>query len=98
MKNIHLSILGSKLFSNILNELELENLLHPIGQENFNINTLNLKSRRLVYATTMSKSYGSEDYTFNVIVEWKSGFYQIIPVLKVGDSNAAGSFHLEFCR
>lgn len=45
--------------------------------ENFNINTLNLKSRRLVYATTMSKSYGSEDYIFNVIVEWKSGFYQI---------------------
>jgi len=45
--------------------------------ENFNINTLNLKSRRLVYASTMSKSYGSEEYTFNVIVEWKSGFYQI---------------------
>lgn len=45
--------------------------------ENFNINTLNLKSRRLVYATTMSKSYGFEEYTFNVIVEWKCGFYQI---------------------
>jgi len=38
MNSIHLSILGSKLFSNILNELELENLLNPIGQENFNIN------------------------------------------------------------
>ena len=38
MNSIHLSILGSKLFSNILNELELENLLNPIGQENLNIN------------------------------------------------------------
>ena len=38
MNSIHLSILGSKLFSNILNELDLENLLNPIGQENFNIN------------------------------------------------------------
>jgi hypothetical protein len=45
--------------------------------ENFNINTLNLKSRRLVYASTMSKSYGFAEYTFNVIVEWKYGFYQI---------------------
>ena len=45
--------------------------------ENFNIYTLNLKSRRLVYATTMSKSYGFEEYTFNVIVEWKCGFYQL---------------------
>ena len=45
--------------------------------ENFNINTLNLKSRRLVYATTMSKSFGFEEYIFNVIVEWKCGFYQI---------------------
>jgi len=45
--------------------------------ENFNINTLNLKSRRLVYATTMSTSFGFEEYTFNVIVEWKCGFYQI---------------------
>jgi hypothetical protein len=25
----------------------------------------------------MSKSYGFEEYTFNVIVEWKCGFYQI---------------------
>lgn len=55
--------------------------------ENFNINTLNLKSRRLVYATTMSKSYGSEDYTFNVIVEWKSGFYQIKIKIQELDGN-----------
>lgn len=55
--------------------------------ENFNINTLNLKSRRLVYATTMSKSYGFEEYTFNVIVEWKGGFYQIMVKIQELDGN-----------
>jgi hypothetical protein len=55
--------------------------------ENFNIYTLNLKSRRLVYATTMSKSYGFEEYTFNVIVEWKSGFYQIKVNIQELDGN-----------
>ena len=46
MNSIHLSILGSKLFSNILNELELENLLNPIGQENFNINKKYLSTKQ----------------------------------------------------
>jgi hypothetical protein len=55
--------------------------------ENFNIYTLNLKSRRLVYATTMSKSYGFEEYTFNVIVEWKCGFYQIKVKIQELDGN-----------
>ena len=55
--------------------------------ENFNIYTLNLKSRRLVYATTMSKSYGSEEYAFDVIVEWKSGFYQINVKIQELDGN-----------
>ncbi len=55
--------------------------------ENFNIYTLNLKSRRLVYATTMSKSYGSEEYAFDVIVEWKSGFYQIKVKIQELDGN-----------
>jgi hypothetical protein len=36
MNNIHLSILGSTPFENILNELEFNNILNPIGQFNRN--------------------------------------------------------------
>jgi len=35
MNNIHLSILGSKQFSNILNELEFSNILNPSYQPNY---------------------------------------------------------------
>lgn len=45
--------------------------------ENFEINTLNLKSRRLVYASTLPDSFGVAEYTFNIVVEWKGGFYQM---------------------
>lgn len=34
MNNIHLTILGSDLFSSILNELEFNNILNPNGQSN----------------------------------------------------------------
>jgi hypothetical protein len=34
MNNIHLTILGSDLFSSILNELEFSNILNPNGQSN----------------------------------------------------------------
>ena len=44
--------------------------------ENFEINTLNLKSRRLIYATTLPSSFGVAEYSFHIIVEWKGGFYQ----------------------
>jgi len=36
MNNIHLTILGSDLFSSILNELEFRNILNPNGQSNHN--------------------------------------------------------------
>ena len=36
MNNIHLSTLGSTVFSNILNELEFNNILNPITQFNHN--------------------------------------------------------------
>jgi DNA-binding response OmpR family regulator len=36
MNNIHLSILGSAPFSNILNELEFNNILNPNVQSNYN--------------------------------------------------------------
>lgn len=45
--------------------------------ENFDINTLNLKSRRLVYSSTLPNSFGVAEYSFNIVVEWKEGFYQL---------------------
>ncbi|WNM19937.1 hypothetical protein [Flavobacterium capsici] len=45
--------------------------------ENFDINILNLKSRRLVYSSTLPNSFGVAEYSFSVVVEWKGGFYQM---------------------
>ncbi|MGV9003355.1 hypothetical protein [Flavobacterium sp.] len=45
--------------------------------ENFELGTLNLKSRRLVYASTLPNSFGVAEYSFSVVVEWKGGFYQM---------------------
>ncbi len=45
--------------------------------ENFEVNTLPLKTRRLVYSSTLPNSFGVGDYSFHVIVEWNEGFYQM---------------------
>jgi hypothetical protein len=45
--------------------------------ENFEVNTLNLKSRRLIYASTLPSSFGTGEYTYHIVVEWKEGFYQM---------------------
>jgi hypothetical protein len=67
----------SRTIGNVEDESVATNDLEIGTFENFNINTLNLKSRRLVYASTMTTEYGADGYIFNVIVEWKCGFYQI---------------------
>jgi len=84
----------SKTIGNLKNgSIDIES--QQIGTyENFNVNTLNLKSRRLVYVTTMSKSYDVEEYTFDVIVEWKCGFYQV--KVKIQESEGKLKYHYEY--
>jgi DNA-binding response OmpR family regulator len=43
MSNIHLSILGSSSFLNIINELEFNNILYPNIQSNYNSNKVTVK-------------------------------------------------------
>jgi hypothetical protein len=62
--------------------------------ENFEINTLNLKSRRLVYASTMPSSFGVAEYTFNVVVEWKGGFYQM--EIRIEEFDGKLKYHFQY--
>ncbi len=44
---------------------------------NIEANTLNLKSKKLVYISNLPTSFGVGDYYFDIIVEWNNGFYQM---------------------
>lgn len=44
---------------------------------NIEVNTLNLKSKKLVYVSNLPTSFGVGDYYFDIIVEWNNGFYQM---------------------
>jgi hypothetical protein len=44
---------------------------------NIEVNTLNLKSKRLVYISNLPSSFGVADYYYDIIVEWSKGFYQM---------------------
>jgi hypothetical protein len=46
--------------------------------ENIEVNTLNLKSKKLIYTSNLPGSFGVGDYSYRVIVEWSQGFYQMI--------------------
>lgn len=45
--------------------------------ENIELNTLNLKSKKLIYTSNLPGSFGVGDYEYHVIVEWNQGFYQM---------------------
>jgi hypothetical protein len=62
--------------------------------ENFEVNTLNLKSRRLIYASTLPSSYGTGDYTYHIVVEWKEGFYQMN--VKITEKEGQLSYKIDY--
>lgn len=45
--------------------------------ENIEVNTLNLKSKKMIYTSNLPSSFGVGDYSYIVIVEWDKGFYQM---------------------
>lgn len=44
---------------------------------NIEVNTLNLKSKKIVYSSNLPSSFGEGEYFFDVIIEWEKGYYQI---------------------
>lgn len=44
---------------------------------NIEANTLNLKSKKLIYVSNLPTSFGVGDYYYDIIVEWNNGFYQM---------------------
>ena len=45
--------------------------------DNIEVNTLNLKSKKMIYASNLPNSSGFGNYCYDVIVEWKEGSYQM---------------------
>ena len=50
--------------------------------ENIEVNTLNLKSKKLIYTSNLPGSFGVGDYEYHLIVEWSQGFYQMKIVIE----------------
>ncbi len=44
---------------------------------NIEVNTLNLKTKKLIYVSNLPSSFGIGDYYYDIIVEWNNGFYQM---------------------
>jgi hypothetical protein len=45
--------------------------------DNIELQTLNLKSKKLMYTSNLPGSFGVGNYSYNVVVEWSQGFYQV---------------------
>lgn len=62
---------------------ELDFIGRPIDNEeigsydNIEINTLNLKSKKMIYSSNLPSSFGFGNYCYDVIVEWNDGSYQM---------------------
>ncbi|HNP31772.1 MAG TPA: hypothetical protein PKN96_00610 [Flavobacterium sp.] len=62
--------------------------------ENIEVNTLNLKSKKLIYTSNLPGSFGVGDYEYHLIVEWSQGFYQM--TVKIEELNGKLKFNYEF--
>ena len=62
--------------------------------DNIEVNTLNLKSKKLVYTSNLPGSFGAGDYEYHIIVEWSQGFYQM--KIKIGEVNGKLNYNYQF--
>jgi len=62
--------------------------------ENFEVNTLNLKSKKLLYTSNLPASFGLGDYEYHLIVEWSQGFYQMY--IKIDEVDGKLKYNYEF--
>lgn len=66
-----------------------------MGQyENIEVNTLNLKSKKLLYTSNLPASFGVGDYEYHLIVEWSQGFYQMY--IKIEEIDGKLKYTYEF--
>jgi len=62
--------------------------------ENIEVNTLNLKSKKLIYSSNLPGSFGTGDYEYHLIIEWSQGFYQML--IKINELNGTLNYNYEF--
>ncbi len=62
--------------------------------ENLEVNTLNLKSKKLLYTSNLPASFGVGDYEYHLIVEWSQGFYQMY--IKIEEIDGKLKYNYEF--
>lgn len=62
--------------------------------ENFEITTLNLKSKKLLYTSNLPSSFGVGDYQYHIVVEWSQGFYQML--IKIDEVDGKLKYTYEF--
>lgn len=62
--------------------------------ENIEVNTLNLKSKKLIYTSNLPGSFGAADYEYHIIVEWSQGFYQM--KVKIEEVNGKLNYSYQF--
>jgi hypothetical protein len=46
--------------------------------DNIEVNTLNLKSKKMIFSSNLPSSFGFGNYCYDVIVEWRDGSYQML--------------------
>lgn len=61
---------------------------------NIEANTLNLKSKKIVYSSNLPSSFGEGEYFFDVILEWEKGSYQM--KVAIVETNGKLNFKYEF--
>ena len=61
---------------------------------NIEVNTLNLKTKKLIYVSNLPSSFGVGDYYFDIIVEWNNGFYQMH--VDIEESNGKLKYRYQF--
>lgn len=62
--------------------------------ENIEVNTLNLKSKKLLYTSNLPGSFGVAKYEYHLIVEWSQGFYQMF--IKIEEIDGKLKYNYEF--
>jgi hypothetical protein len=62
--------------------------------ENIEVNTLNLKSKKLIYTSNLPGSFGVGDYEYHLINEWSQGFYQML--VKIEEIEGKLKYNYEF--
>jgi hypothetical protein len=75
-------------FGQVINSVEFGSYFH------IEANTLNLKSKKIVYSSNLPSSFGEGEYFFDVILEWEKGSYQM--KVAIVETNGKLNFKYEF--